>query len=344
MTKSAIFSIFSNKFKDSIKGGGRNLSESRLKKEVPASHTLAASITRAASKQTYYIVRFLVDRDRVADAYRAYAYFRWVDDWLDQGTLEQAERIAFINRQQDLLARCYHQHRADWPNDLRNLTREEQLLVDLIQGDKTVNSGLQIYLRNMMAVMTFDAHRRGKLISQQELAEYSHYLATAVTEALHYFIGHSDASPQTETRYLAATAAHIVHMLRDTLEDAAVGYINIPCEFLTVHQMDPQDVGSPAYRAWVQSRVKLARNYFRAGKDYLAQVQSLRCRLAGYLYIARFETVLDTIEREGYYLRSAYPECKSLKAGLRMGWSTLRTAFSYHRLKPVSHTLGRSEI
>ena len=43
----------------------------------------AASITKAASKQTYYTIRFLVDRDRVDDAYRAYGYFRWVDDVLD---------------------------------------------------------------------------------------------------------------------------------------------------------------------------------------------------------------------------------------------------------------------
>jgi phytoene/squalene synthetase len=49
--------------------------------------TLAPSITKAASKQTYYTVRFLVDHERVADAYRAYAYFRWVDDTLDDPAL-----------------------------------------------------------------------------------------------------------------------------------------------------------------------------------------------------------------------------------------------------------------
>jgi len=41
---------------------------------------LAATITRTASKQTYYTIRFLVDAGLVEDAYRAYAYFRWVDD------------------------------------------------------------------------------------------------------------------------------------------------------------------------------------------------------------------------------------------------------------------------
>ncbi len=43
----------------------------------------AATLTKIASKQTYYTIRFLVDRARVEDAFRAYAYFRWVDDVLD---------------------------------------------------------------------------------------------------------------------------------------------------------------------------------------------------------------------------------------------------------------------
>ena len=48
--------------------------------------SIAPAITKAASKQTYYTIRFLVDRDRVADAFRAYAYFRWVDDTLDNNS------------------------------------------------------------------------------------------------------------------------------------------------------------------------------------------------------------------------------------------------------------------
>jgi len=59
--------------------------------------SLAASITRKASKQSYYTVRFLVDRDRVQEAYQAYAYFRWVDDHLDQAQLLASERIAFLD-------------------------------------------------------------------------------------------------------------------------------------------------------------------------------------------------------------------------------------------------------
>ena len=54
-----------------------------MDKEHNISGALAAAITKSASKQTYYTIRFFVDRGRVDDAYRAYGYFRWVDDVLD---------------------------------------------------------------------------------------------------------------------------------------------------------------------------------------------------------------------------------------------------------------------
>jgi hypothetical protein len=53
---------------------------------------LAPTITKAASQQTYYTIRFLADRDKIADAYRAYAYFRWVDDALDAESSSSHER------------------------------------------------------------------------------------------------------------------------------------------------------------------------------------------------------------------------------------------------------------
>jgi phytoene/squalene synthetase len=69
--------------------------------------TPASSITKAASKQTYYTVRFLVDRARVEDVYRAYGYFRWVDDVLDAVSGSGSERRAFTERQKSLLEKCY---------------------------------------------------------------------------------------------------------------------------------------------------------------------------------------------------------------------------------------------
>jgi phytoene/squalene synthetase len=294
---------------------------------------LAAAITRAASKQTYYTVRFLVDKNLVDDAYRAYAYFRWVDDFVDQETLPRAERLAFVKRQQALMDGSYR------GQPLTDLTPEECLLADLIQRDTEKNSGLQAYIRNMMVVMAFDANRRGRLVSQRELNEYTRWLAVAVTEALHYFIGHNYATPHDELRYLAATGAHMAHMLRDAVEDAGAGYYNVPREVIAAHGIAPRDVESRVYRNWVKERVQKARACFRAGRDYLARVENLRCRIAGYAYIRRFELVLDCIEREGCLLRAEYPERKSYSRGVEMiGW-VLWMALNYRQPAGVSGVL-----
>lgn len=292
-------------------------------KNINPTLELAPAITKAASKQTYYTIRLLADPDLTADAYRAYAYFRWVDDLLDAESVSGVERSAFIRRQESILEMCY---RGKLPRDA-NI--QEKMLVESIRNDREEKSGLQYYLRNMMAMMTFDTERRGRSISQTELTEYTHLLAGAVTEAMHYFIGHGCYSPRNEARYMAVTAAHITHMLRDTFDDVQAGYYNIPREVLDANHITPTDVGSDAYRAWVRSRVQLARKYFRVGREYLHQVKNLRCRLAGFMYTARFEWLLDTIEREDYCLRPQYKERQSFGTGLWMSLNTLSSILNW---------------
>lgn len=292
--------------------------------------TLAAAITRAASTQTYYTIRFLVDKGLVNDAYQAYAYFRWVDDRLDQEANPRTERLALVKRQQALIESSSHGE--TWTG----LAPEERLLVSLIRRDADRNSGLQTYIRYMMAVMAFDADRRGRLISQHELNEYTRWLSVAVTEAMHYFIGHNCASPHGEIRYIAVTGAHITHMLRDMQEDIDLGYYNIPREVANGDGIVPSTVESAIFRNWVKERVQQARICFKIGKNYLAQVKSLRCRIAGFAYVHRFEAVLDCIEREGYLLRTQYPERTSLRQELEMvGWA-LWMALKCHRSASLS--------
>jgi phytoene/squalene synthetase len=292
-------------------------------KQEPGNSALAEAITKASSAQTYYTIRFLADGNLAPDAYRAYAYFRWLDDILDATTTPRPAKLAFVERQQALLENGYL-------GDLSSeVCPEEQMLLDLIRHDQEKNSGLQSYLRNMMAVMVFDVDRCGRQLSRSELAQYSRFLSTAVTDAMHYFIGHDAPSPQDETRYLAVMGAHVVHMLRDTLEDTASGYINIPLETMEARSLSAQDLDSPLYRAWVCNRVQLAQLYFKIGRQTVARVKNLRCRLAGFAYIARFEWLLRSFEQDGYRLRAAYPERKSLPAAAWMLWRTLASAFAW---------------
>jgi hypothetical protein len=120
-------------------------------------------------------------------------------------------------------------------------------------------------------------------------------------------------------------------MLRDTYDDIAAGYFNTPREFLESYHLDPCDVENNLYGLWVKHRVQLARDYLEIGKQHLAKSHHWRRRIAGYAYIARFEGVLNAIEREGYRLRPSYGEFKTVWGGLSMGWSVLAPVLWKHR-------------
>jgi phytoene/squalene synthetase len=199
-----------------------------------------------------------------------------------------------------------------------DLTPEERIIADLIGHDRGADRGLQSLVRNFLAIIEFDAHRRGGLVSQGELVWYSNRLGKAVTDAIQYFIGNGHPYPTAGNHYLAATAAHITHMLRDMVEDAAEGYINIPREYLEAHDINPEEVDSPPFRAWVRERVLQARRYFCEGKRDIDGLDVLRCKIAAHWYCARFEGLLDTIERDGYVLRAGYSRRRKLSTWLRM--------------------------
>jgi phytoene/squalene synthetase len=294
-----------------------------------ATAALARSITRAGSKQAYYTARLLVDKDLVDDSCRAYAYLRWVDDVVDGSSLSDDERISFVRRQRALIDRLRRNESQD------DLTAEEEILATLMSHDRGENSGLQSFICSMFAIIEFDAYRKGRLISHQELTWYSDCVGRAVTEGSQYFIGNGHAYPESDNRYRASIAAHITHMLRDMLQDIADGFINVPREYLEAHGIGPIEVDSPPFRAWVRSRVQQARQYFSEGKRYLDRLDVLRCKMAGHWYCARFEGVLDTIERDDYILRAAHKERWKLSAWLKIARLSVSITFR-HVARPPS--------
>jgi phytoene/squalene synthetase len=107
--------------------------------------------------------------------------------------------------------------------------------------------------------------------------------------------------------------------------DIAAGIINIPSEDIRAGGIDPADAGSDGFRAWVRAQVAEARRLFREGRGYIEGLGVLRCKLAGIWYCARFERVLDTIERDGFILRTEYNDRREFGAWLEMFLLGIRT-------------------
>jgi phytoene/squalene synthetase len=206
-------------------------------------------------------------------------------------------------------------YRREHPGDL---CPEEEMLADLIAHDRYPDSGLRSFILNFMAVIEFDANRKGRLVSRRELSTYTSWLATAVMDGIQYFIGNGHPYLKTVDRTLAVVGAHLVHMLRDSLEDIPAGFINIPAEDIQGRGICVEDVESESFRLWVREQVDRARVCLQAGKQYIDSLDILRCKLAGVWYCARFEWFLNAIQRDGYRLRRAYPERQNLSVWAEM--------------------------
>ena len=209
---------------------------------------LSRKLTRESSIQSYITALLLVDKDLQEDCLRAYAYFRWVDDQVDDPNTSYRERVAFITRQKRLVDSLYRNQKP------RDLSSYEEIIADLIIHDRSYNSGLRSFVNNFIRIIEFDAHRKNQLISQEQLDWYSQRLGIAVTDAIQYFVRNGHPYPDSEYRYSATTAAHITHMLRDMREDIGEGYFNYPAEYSGL------EIDSHEFKEWVRSRVLAARD------------------------------------------------------------------------------------
>jgi len=137
---------------------------------------LAHKITKSSSKQTFFIIKILVDEKLRDDCYRAYAYFRWADDMVDFVNQSDTKKINFIERQIFIADELYAGNR---PN---KLTLEENMLADLINNDNGSSGLLRSYIYNFLAIIKFDAIRQGNLINEEILKWYACTLGQAVTD------------------------------------------------------------------------------------------------------------------------------------------------------------------
>lgn len=214
------------------------------------------------------------------------------------------------------------------------------MMIDLVASHGRSETSLANYIRCMLRVMRFDASRRGRTISRCELAAYTRDLAAGVMFALESFLGPEDRSTVVPAR-LAVAGAHIAHMLRDTKEDLRLGYFNVPSEVLAVSSLQPDQIDTPAYGAWVRRRVHLARRSIRLGTPHLLAADHFRFRLATLIYVLRFETLLDAIEERNFRVDRAFPPSgKAQAAGL-----AARAFLQAHpAAQDIRRILGRSHF
>jgi len=250
----------------------------------------ATATTKRHNPSAYWLSNLLYDKGMTPIFCLIYAYFRWLDDYIDEPNTESFVCRQMVANQKELLVGAYCNPR------MSVSSTPEAMIVSVIDYDKSRGMLLKTSIMDMIAALEWDTYRRGKVVSSKELAQYSWWLGRSYTKALQAFIAYPYKYPDHEYRYYAGVGAHITHIMRDFYEDLSLGYINISKEDIRHYSIDIRCPIALSLREWAQKTVITARKYINWGKLYLSTLPIFRCRLMGYIYCSRYEMVLDVIE------------------------------------------------
>ena len=257
---------------------------------------------RRSSTFTYAISWLLPRRNRHL-FWAWYSYFRWVDDFVDEGAKPQSERTEFVDHQLDLLHKLY-------AGASPTLFGEEQLLGALVAHDIPKGGTLRRALADLLAAIRFDGQRMGMAADYDQLHLNHRREVVSWLHTVAYFC-EASATLQDPPGVQAAVGAKITHILRDLISDCEQGLFNISRQEIAAYRLDLDNVaarsGTMPVRKWAAANVRLAEEHLHAGLCNVRSSDVLRYRLIVAIQIAKYQAYLDEFRNNRFILQ---PGCR----------------------------------
>ena len=273
----------------------------------------AKAVKKKASGSSFYIAMRLMPVEERDAMFAIYAFCRKVDDIADDGVGTRAER---------------HQRLEQWRDDLRALYAGASPLPQQVRflAPHVTHYGLR--LEDFLAVLDGMDMDVAEDIVAPDLATLDLYcdrVASAVGRLSIKVFG-MEEGPGFELAHHLGRALQLTNILRDIDEDAAVGRLYLPREYLEqmdcCRQMDPQAiVARPGIDAVCRQVAQLAHQHYDQAQRILAGRPKGRIktpRLMGAVYAE----ILRQSEARGFApprQRVSLPKSKLLSLVLRQG-------------------------
>ncbi len=207
-----------------------------------------------------------------------YGYFRWADDIVDTPARDGLAVQRFVRRQDEIIRGAIApEHPAE--RALR------WALARPSEGPR-----LQPAVERMAQALTYDAQRGAGPIPAAELQAQVERIGDAFVGAIWVCSGGEDQP--SEPALLLARAATATHMLRDRIEDQALGYCNLPQERFGAVTPAP----GPALDAWLTQRAVEVDGWFAEGLAGAEAIQPARTRKLVRLLGQRYRKALVGLE------------------------------------------------
>jgi phytoene/squalene synthetase len=238
---------------------------------------------KTVSPFSYYFGRLFFVSERREILYKAYGYFRWLDDIVDQAAIPRQQADEIIQRQSQLIAAWYEGRDSLQGQDT------ESLMKDVIQCNRPLGCPLRPMARGFLDALSWDVQRRYTIVEQEALDRYSQLLGCSYAHGLLFGFGLSPVESRYQTIvYLGGVASHLSHMIRDYEEDRELGYINISREALRRFQIDLDESQSANVRRWKRSLARKACAMFREARKQRNTLPTARARIGFDLVSSRY--------------------------------------------------------
>jgi presqualene diphosphate synthase len=271
----------------------------------------AKAVKKKASGSSFYIAMRLMPAEERDAMFAIYAFCRKVDDIADDGVGTRAER---------------HERLEQWRSDLLELYSGKIAQQVRFLAPAVTRYGLR--LEDFLAVLDGMDMDVAEDIVAPDLATLDLYcdrVASAVGRLSIKVFG-MEEGPGFELAYHLGRALQLTNILRDIDEDAAVGRLYLPREYLEemdcCRQMDPAAiVAQPKIDAVCRRVAKLAHHHYDEAQRILAAKPRGRIktpRLMGAVY----SEILRASEAQGFApprRRVSLPKSRLLSLVLRQG-------------------------
>jgi phytoene synthase len=250
-------------------------------------HNDVEAITKAAGTSFYYGMRILPKPRRQA-MYAIYAFCRVVDDIADEDGMTLADKTAALDWWRGRIGALYQGHAGD----------------PITSALRPAVSAFALRREDFLAVIDGMAMDSAGPIVAPDLATLDLYcdrVASAVGRLSVRAFGDASAAADAVAHHLGR-ALQLTNILRDIAEDAALGRLYLPAEFLRDAGIAPDPATlrtSPALDAAARRLALIARAHFldaRAAMDRCDRRAMRPARLMGATYAA----ILTRLELQGW--------------------------------------------
>jgi phytoene/squalene synthetase len=268
------------------------LMESLHKYQVDSSLTnTARRVTKETTSFGYWVGRAFFRPELNLILFTAYAYFRWLDDIIDQENISREAASRLVARQRSL-TRAWYAGSDPFPSN-----QFEALLQGAIEYDRMSEYRLHHMIHCFLSALAWDAERRHTIVTQQDLDRYSLHLGRAYAEGLLFGLGLNPVcSDYRGPRDLCGTAAHLTHLLRDLFIDLELGYVNISSRDMERFCIDIADPELRGTKQWVMFTIERAHTLFLQGRRHRDGLPTMRARLVFDIACLRYLWTLKRIK------------------------------------------------